>query len=139
MLLIVIFELVKGNVTFNSVLNIKYCSNKYWTILIVESVFFIILTFVSIIYTSKRSKRNSNKSQSINSIRNIKKSILLCFIVFLIGIISYIAGIGGTLILFPFLVSFGFEPVVLSYTLMFLIFLSKIISVFLNIFQKLII
>ena len=63
----------------------------------------------------------------------------LSSIIFIVGIISIIVGLGGGIILFPMFVSLGVQPMVVSFSILFMVFLSKITTVILNSLEGLLI
>lgn len=64
---------------------------------------------------------------------------ILSLVIFIVGIISIIVGLGGGIILFPMFVYLGVQPIVVSFSILFMVFLSKITTVILNSLEGLLI
>lgn len=63
------------------------------------------------------------------------KILWLSLVIFIVGIISIVCGLGGGVILFPILTGLGMAPMVVSHSVLFMVFMSKIVTVLMNILE----
>lgn len=116
---------LRGGKGFKSLLNVKQCDSKDWTI---SALYFLSISLLS--FAGSKIVLSEQKTTSSQSTTMFTKKFIISTNIYGIGIgfISANVGIGGALILTPLLLSYNFLPEVVSYTGMYLVFLNKLVA-----------
>lgn len=140
-LVIIFFSILRGSNEVESIVGITYCGNTFWFTLIVM----ICIVMVIAVYSIKFALREIEVNRANNNLMphelnyNVKTIITLNIFLFVFGVIANILGLGGGMFIYPIFTSLGMQPLVVSYTAMFMLFLSKIVAVMLNYIADLIV
>lgn len=127
--------LIRGSKGFESILGIQTCSFSDFFSLFLYLIFLVLLNVVGyyVIYSEQKKKKKINYPIIKEEIKWTPKLIVLGGVgSFFIGFIASLIGIGGGLLINPFLMSLNFTPIVSSFTAMYLIMFGKITAAFLH-------
>lgn len=127
--------LIRGSKGFESILGIETCSFFDFFSLSIYLLFSVLLnlTGYSVIHQEQKRKEDSGYPILKEEIRWTPKFIALGGVCsFLTGFIAALTGIGGGLLINPFLMSLNYTPIVSSFTAMYLVMVGKITAAFLH-------
>jgi uncharacterized membrane protein YfcA len=132
---VVFYSLVKGTSSVSSIFNLDKCD---WGQFLAMAIVIILIggilgVSVWIVYQEQRVKKEKGYHYEHEFLYSGGKIAFLVFFGCFVGFFAYLLGIGGGLFLFPMLTIIGLDPFVTSSTVMFLIFLSKIVATILSI------
>lgn len=123
--------LIEGNIKFESILGIKMCSNLYYFLFYGVT---IILVYI-VKYNREYIKANHELKKRLDHNYTNPKEEIFCtqnnnhlYISFIGGLLSGSLGIGGGLIVTPFMLSLGFSPKTSTTTASLLIIFSSLSS-----------
>ena len=134
-IIVVLYSLIKGTSSVESILSLGKCDTGQYIaiVVVVLLVCGIIAISIWVVYKEQIVKRDKGYHYEHEFEYNSKKIIFLVSFGVFVGFFAYLLGIGGGLFLFPALTLLGLDPFVTSSTVMFLIFLSKIVATILSI------
>ena len=134
-LIVVLYSLFKGTSSVKSIANLGKCDVGQFIAMgiVILLITGIIIISVWVVYKEQVVKKEKNYHFEHEFEYNVKKIIFLVSFGIFVGFFAYLLGIGGGLFLFPALTLLGLDPFVTSSTVMFLIFLSKIVATILSI------
>lgn len=132
---VVFYSLVKGTSSVKSIFGLGKCD---WPQFLAMGVVIIMITIILVIsvwvvYGEQKVKKEKGYQYEHEFEYNGAKIGFLVFFGLFVGFFAYLLGIGGGLFLFPMLTIIKLDPFVTSSTVMFLIFLSKIVATILSI------
>ena len=107
------YVVVEGDEDFESIAYITKCSGPYWGVLIGLMVLCIAVTFLTSWILLRRNKQYNDAEYDWyhqDMQWNLKKVVLMPILGFGAGIASGMLGIGGGLILGPFMLTYGLNP-----------------------------
>ena len=126
MILFILFNLMKGDQRFHSIIGVELCSWRYFMIIIMYFCLNIIQCIFSGILLIKKHKDLENDSTNIQW--NIKSVIILPVVTYFTGLIAGSLGVGGGLILNPLFIAFGLLPEVSTASCNAFVFMSSFSS-----------
>lgn len=132
---VIFYSLVKGTSSVDSIFGLGKCDWPQFLAmaLVIICIGIILAISVWVVYGEQKVKIAKNYQYPHEFEYNgIKITFLIIFGLF-VGFFAYLLGIGGGLFLFPALTIIKLDPYVTSSTVMFLIFLSKIVATALSI------
>ena len=134
-LIVVLYSLFKGTSSVKSIANLGKCDTGQYIAMgiVILLISGIIVISVWVVYKEQVVKKEKAYHYSHEFEYNGKKIVFLVLFGIFVGFFAYLLGIGGGLFLFPMLTIIGLDPFVTSSTVMFLIFLSKIVATLLSI------
>ena len=127
---VIFYSLVKGTSSVKSIFDLGKCDwGQFLAMAIIIIVVGIILGIsIWVVYKEQKVKQEKGFHYSHEFLYSGGKIAFLVFFGCFVGFFAYLLGIGGGLFLFPMLTIIGLDPFVTSSTVMFLIFLSKIVA-----------
>ena len=132
LVVLVIFNLFRGNKNFDSILGIPYCSAGFWVFQFLYIPFGLLFLWFAIKILNKEYKEKKDAGYVFHK-SDLKWDKLTCFQISLnglvVGLISSILGIGGAIVTAPLLLKIGVETQEASFTASFLALFSSIASV----------
>ena len=136
-ILAILLALFRGGKTFKSIIGLKKCSAGDWSLLVVYFLILSALPFYTYYIIEREQRRKASigwKSVCPEEVPYTKRMIILTFIFCsLVGFLSTVIGIGGAILLIPFLTAQKFMPVKSSYMIIIATLISKIAAVIIHI------
>lgn len=132
-ILTILVTILRGGKGLDSIIGVSKCEILDWLILIAYITCVMILNILGvwIVLSEQKIKDNINWPTSKWEVTWRPKNILITSIAsFFIGLVAAISGIGGGMLITPFMLTIGFLPTECSYTAMYIILVSKIVSSF---------
>ena len=132
---------MRGSSKFKSIVGSEKCSVLDWILLLILLLLIVVIYVLSILYVKKEIAVKKKFGYLMKHEMNytLTQIAILSLVIFIVGIISIIVGLGGGIILFPMFVYLGVQPIVVSFSILFMVFLSKITTVILNSLEGLLI
>lgn len=132
---VVFYSLVKGTASVESIFSLGKCEWPQFLAMAVVFILIVVILAISVwvVYGEQRVKKEKNYHFDHEFNYSGGKIVFLVSFGLLVGFFAYLLGIGGGLFLFPMLTLIKLDPFVTSSTVMFLIFLSKIVATILSI------
>ena len=140
-IVVVLFAFLRGNSQFDSIAGIEFCGRDYWILLALLCVLILIIGIFSTIHVNKEIsiKKKYNHLMEHEMDYSLGKIILFNIGLFVVGVFCNIMGLGGSIIIFPLFTGLGMQPLIISFTSLFMAMLSKIAAVLLNMLSGLVI
>ena len=131
---VVFFSLLRGSREFESIVGMEFCGGIFWLTLILMIIFILAIAVYStrLVHKEIAIKAANNHLMPHELNYDFKTTLRLNIVLFVFGVISNILGLGGALFIYPLFTGLGMQPVVVSYTALFMIFQSKLVAVVLN-------
>jgi uncharacterized membrane protein YfcA len=135
--LAVLVAVLRGGKGFKSILGVGKCSAWDFILLVIYGLLLTSLVFYTyyVVVKEQESKEKANwYVLDPNEVKINKKSLIIfyCYCS-VVGFVATILGIGGAIVLTPFLLKFKYMPVTTSYIITVSSLISKIASVFIHI------
>lgn len=133
--LVVFYSLVKGTSSVQSIFGLGKCDWEQFLAMAIVflGVLAILIVSIWVVYKEQKVKIAGGYQFKHEFTYTGPKIAFLTFFGLFVGFFAYLLGIGGGLFLFPMLTIIKLDPFVTSSTVMFLIFLSKIVATILSI------
>ncbi len=116
-IIIVIFSIMKGSTSQDSIIGIKQCSPVYWVLNVIQTLLIVIVGVMSGMYLFRIFKQTDDKDYVKGDIRwNKKNSMLLPPILLIGGLMASTFGLGGGIIKTPVMLELEMLPDVIVAT-----------------------
>lgn len=135
--LAVLVAVLRGGKGFKSIIGVGKCSAWDWILLVIYGLLLTSLVFYAYYVVGKEQESKEKANWYVldpNEVKINKKSLIIfyCYCS-VVGFVATILGIGGAIVLTPFLLKFKYMPVTTSYVITVSSLISKIASVFIHI------
>lgn len=140
-LILFVFSLIKGTNGFPSLIGIRYCSILYWIVVGLMGGSCLLLAYFSTIHVLEeiRIKKKFGHLLPHEMNYNFTQAIYINCIIMGIGILSNMLGLSGGVVTYPLFTAMGVQPLVVSFSSLFMVLLNKVAAVMLNLLSGLII
>jgi len=132
LLILVLFNLFRGNKNMDSIIGIGYCSVGFWIFQFLYIPFGVAFFFF-VVWLLSRENKLKLEAGYIFQKSDLKLDKITCFHLFLnglvVGVISSLLGIGGAIVSAPVLLKLGVETQEASFTASFMALFSSIVGV----------